>query len=179
MSEAGNGSSIASNCSQAKIRSVGGKRPAHGIRSRGPGAARVISCPGRSAARSGALQTRDRSMRALRAHSGAGSMRAQFVRKGERAPARLALLSGTALVSASLCVALVGAMSFAPTAAFADGGSGGGNGGGGAAGGADSATAAGTNGSPGVIISGFAGGGGGGGAGVTGGTGGTGINGGS
>ena len=80
-------------------------------------------------------------MRALRAHSGAGSMRAQFVRKGERAPARLALLSGTALVSASLCVALVGAMSFAPTAAFADGGSGGGsgggNGGGGAAGGAD------------------------------------------
>jgi autotransporter-associated beta strand protein len=106
-------------------------------------------------------------------------MRAQFVRKGERAPARLALLSGTALVSASLCVALVGAMSFAPTAAFADGGSGGGNGGGGAAGGADSATAAGTNGSPGVIISGFAGGGGGGGAGVTGGTGGTGINGGS
>src|SRR5258708_23044822 len=71
-------------------------------------------------------------MRALRAHSGAGSMRAQFVRKGERAPARLALLSGTALVSASLCVALVGSMRFAPTAAFADGGCGGGGEGGGA-----------------------------------------------
>lgn len=39
-------------------------------------------------------------------HRGAGPMRARFVRRGQRARARLALLSGTALVSAAVCVAL-------------------------------------------------------------------------
>jgi autotransporter-associated beta strand protein/T5SS/PEP-CTERM-associated repeat protein len=46
-------------------------------------------------------------------HRGAGPMRARFVRRGQRARARLALLSGTALVSAAVCVALT------PTPAFA------------------------------------------------------------
>jgi autotransporter-associated beta strand protein/T5SS/PEP-CTERM-associated repeat protein len=46
-------------------------------------------------------------------NSGAGPMRARFVRKGQRACARLALLSGTALVGAAFSVAM------APTPAFA------------------------------------------------------------
>jgi autotransporter-associated beta strand protein/T5SS/PEP-CTERM-associated repeat protein len=46
-------------------------------------------------------------------HRGAGPMRARFVPRGQRARARLALLSGTALVSAAVCVALT------PTPAFA------------------------------------------------------------
>jgi hypothetical protein len=51
--------------------------------------------------------------------SGAGSLRARFARKGQHARARTGLLSGTALVGAVFCVAVLA------TPALADGGTGG------------------------------------------------------
>jgi hypothetical protein len=51
--------------------------------------------------------------------SGAGSLRVRFVRKGRPTRTRLALLSGSALVSAAFCVAVLA------TPALADGGTGG------------------------------------------------------